>query len=262
MGHLFGPSSLEAEDNILRLDRTLARLLASIDERVGLDRTLVVLSADHGGPEVPGALTELGLEADYVDPKSWDTTPGIEALKQRFGIGRELITAYYHPYIYLDRELIRAKGLDQGEVEQAVAEELMQLDGVALAVSSTALRRGNLPDTWMIRAVLNNYSVKRSGDIYVVHEPHRFVNDFDGLVVASHHGSPWRYDTFVPIVFAGSGLSPRTIYREVSPADIAPTLAAVVGAKAPTGAEGGPLIEVLEGRVRETKTKTKMKTKR
>ena len=54
VGHLFGPSSLEAEDNILRLDRTLAKLFSAVDKKVGLKNTLIVLSADHGGPEAPG----------------------------------------------------------------------------------------------------------------------------------------------------------------------------------------------------------------
>ncbi|MEJ2137797.1 MAG: alkaline phosphatase family protein, partial [Desulfofustis sp.] len=66
--HLFGPSSLESEDNMLRLDRTLADLFAYVDEKVGLKNTLIVLSADHGTPEVPGYLNEFGIRAGYVDP--------------------------------------------------------------------------------------------------------------------------------------------------------------------------------------------------
>jgi len=246
VGHIFGPSSLEAEDNLLRLDRTIARLLAALDEKVGLDSTVVVLSADHGGPEAPGALTELGLRTSYVEPDTWDRTPAIEALKKRFGVGEELIDQYFHPYVYLNREFIAAEGLDQAEVESAVAEVLTDFDGVALAVSSTALRRGNLPETPILRSVLNNFNPKRSGDIYVVFEPHRFINDFDGLTVACTHGSPWSYDTFVPVMVAAPGVSPRTVYRRISPLDIAPTLAALVGAKPPSGAEGGLLLEVLE----------------
>ena len=61
VGHLFGASSLEAEDNIARLDRTLADLLAHVDKRIGLQHVLVVLSADHGQPDVPGYLNELGI---------------------------------------------------------------------------------------------------------------------------------------------------------------------------------------------------------
>ena len=57
-----------------------------------------------------------------------------------------------------------------------------------------------------MRSILRNFHPKRSGDIYLVFEPYVFINDFDGLTVASTHGSPWRYDTYVPVMFAGGGL--------------------------------------------------------
>lgn len=246
VGHLFGPSSLEMEDNLLRLDRTLADLFAFVDKRVGLKHTLIVLSSDHGGPEAPGSLNALGIPAQYVTPEQWDKAPAISALKQRFGIGQELIESYSHPYVYLNREVIREKGLDQAEVENAVVDELMKFDGVTLAISSTALREGNLPNTPLIQSVLRNFNPGRSGDIYVVFAPHCFINDFDGLTVACTHGSPWRYDTFVPVVFAGGDLTARRIYRAIEPLDIAPTLAALVGAKPPSGSRGVPLTEVLQ----------------
>ena len=246
VGHLFGASSLETEDNIARLDRTIADLLAYVDQRVGLANTLIVLSADHGQPEVPGHLHELGIEdAHYFDTHALDRTPAITALKTRFGVGEELIQSYSQPYVYLNRDLIREKGLDQGEVELAVAAELEKFDGVAAAVSSTALRTASLPDTLLMRSILRNFHPKRSGDIYLVFEPNVFINDFDGLVVSSTHGSPWRYDTFVPVMFAGAGLQPQAVSRPVTPYDIAPTLAGYLGIKPPSAAIGSPLPEVL-----------------
>ncbi len=246
VGHLFGASSLETEDNIARLDRTLADLFSFIDKEVGLKNTLIVLSADHGQPEVPGHLHERGIDkAHYFDTKTLDKTPAIMALKKQFGIGEELIEAFFQPYLYLNHDLIRDKRLDQAEVEKAVAEELMKFDGVAYAVSSTALRTDNLPNTLMTRSILHNFHPKRSGDIYLVFEPNVFINDFDGLIVASTHGSPWRYDTFVPVIFAGAGLPAVTVGRTVTPYDIAPTLAAYLGVKPPSGAIGMPLQEVL-----------------
>jgi arylsulfatase A-like enzyme len=246
VGHVFGPSSLESEDNILRLDRTLADLFSYVDERVGLDNTLIVLSADHGAPEAPGYLNELGfVEADYIYPKAFEKAGAIEALKKRFGIGEELITTYFHPYLYLNRKVIAEMGLDQAEVELAVAEELTRFDGVALAVSSSALGDGRVPDTPLIRSILRNYNPSRSGDIYVVFDPNRFINDFGGLTVASTHGSPWRYDTYVPIIFAGMGIPAQRIDRLVHTVDVAPTLSLMVGAKPPTGAFDGPLEEVI-----------------
>jgi predicted AlkP superfamily pyrophosphatase or phosphodiesterase len=246
VGHLFGASSLESEDNLARLDRTLAELFSYVDDKVGLENTLIVLSADHGQPEVPGRLHELGIAGShYFDTDALDKAPAIAALKKQFGIAEELIEAYHQPYVYLNRDLIGEKGLDQAEVERAVAEELVKFDGVAAAVSSTALRTASLPDTLLLRAILRNFHPKRSGDIYVVFEPNVFINDFDGLTVASTHGSPWRYDTFVPVIFAGAGLKAGTVSRPVTPYDVAPTLADYLGVKPPSGSIGNPLAEVL-----------------
>jgi hypothetical protein len=246
VGHLFGASSLETEDNLAQLDRTLADLLKSVDRNVGLDKTLIVLSADHGQPEVPGHLHERGIpDAAYFDTKALDRAPAIAALKQRFGLGEELIEVFYAPYVYLNQRLIREKGLDQAEVEAAVAVELQKFEGVAAAVSSTALRTGAQPDTLLMRSILRNFHPNRSGDLYLVFDPNVFINDFDGLIVASSHGSPWRYDTFVPVIFAGPGVPRGTVSRPVTPYDIAPTLATLLGVKPPSAAVGEPLPEIL-----------------
>jgi predicted AlkP superfamily pyrophosphatase or phosphodiesterase len=246
VGHVFGPSSLEAEDNILRLDRTLADLLAYVDDTVGLNRTLIVLSADHGGPDTPGYLNSLGIPAGYIDPDTWDRNSAIERIKSRFGIEGALIGAYDHPYLYFSSEVKGSNKIDQAALEAAVVDELMKFPGVALAVSSAALRTGNLPDNELYRSVIHNFHPKRSGDVFIVFEPNWFINDFDGLTVASTHGSPWNYDTFVPIIFAGARLKPQRVDRQVYTVDIAATLAAILGIKAPSGSVGQPLVEAIQ----------------
>ena len=244
VGHVFGPSSLEAEDNILQLDRTLAELLAFVDEHVGLDNTLIVLSADHGGPDAPGYLNSLNIPAGYVDPDSWEKAAAIDRIKKKFKIKGDLIETYAHPYVYFSAAVKNDPRIDQQALENAVIEELSKFTGVSLAVSSSALRRGNLPDTFLHNAVVNNFNSKRSGEIFIVFEPNWFINDFDGLVVASTHGSPWKYDTYVPIVFAGAGLRPQVVDRPVRTVDIATTLATFLKIKSPSGAVGDPLTEV------------------
>jgi hypothetical protein len=96
-----------------------------------------------------------------------------------------------------------------------------------------------------MRTVQNNFHPRRSGDIHVVFDPAVFINDFDGLMVPSTHGSPWHYDRFVPVIFAGAKLTARRVSRAVTPYDIAPTLAAWLGTKPPSGATGQPLGEAL-----------------
>jgi hypothetical protein len=85
-------------------------------------------------------------------------------------------------------------------------EELMKLDGVALAVparlSAPGICRYSSPPV-----AVRNFNPQRSGDIFVVFQLHCFINDFDGLIVAVTHGSPWSYDIFVPVVFAGGKLT-------------------------------------------------------
>ena len=251
IGHFFGPSSLEAEDNLLRLDRTLADLFAFVDEEVGLENTLIVLSADHGAPEAPGYLSSIGIPTGYVSPDTWDKESAIARLKERFGIDGELLEGYHHPYVYLSSDVLDNPEIDLAELEAAVAEELTAFSDVAYAIPSTAIKRGAAPENALIRAVRNNYNTARSGNVYVIFKPGTFINDFDGLSAAVTHGSPWRYDTYVPVIFAGYGLEPQTAKRRIHTVDVAITLSNVVGALPPSGAAGDVLIEVVEGRAKE-----------
>jgi len=245
VGHFFGPSSLESEDNILRLDRTLADLFAFVDQEIGLENTLIVLSADHGGPEAPGYLATLGIPTGYVTPDDWDTAPAVERIKNSFGITGKLVEGYDHPYLYIATDVLNDPAIDTAKLEAAIAAELLAFEGVSYAIPSTALELGTVPDNLLTRAILNNYNAARSGNIYLVFHPGWFINNLDGLSVAVVHGSPWRYDTFVPIIFAGNGLTPQTVSRRVHTVDVALTLATVVGAKPPSGASGDVLHEVL-----------------
>lgn len=245
IGHTFGPASLESEDNLLRLDKTLSDLLAFVDQQVGLDHTLIVLSADHGAAEAPAQLNEFGINAQVFEPDELDKEEAIDTLKAKYGIAGELISSFEHPYAYLNHDTLREHELDADEVSRTIASVLTTFDGVAYAVPSIDLIEGKMPDTRLYRQILRNFNPKRSGDIYIVLEPQWFVADFDGLTVTSTHGSPWRYDTFVPVIFAGNGLTSKTVFREVQTVDIALTLAKYLRIKAPSGATGAPLIEVL-----------------
>ena len=245
INHIFGPASLEQEDNMLRLDRTLADLFKFVDENVGLKNTLIVLSADHGVPEAPEYMAEKGMAVDRLVPSKFDVEPGIATLKKRFGIGKELIKMYDHPYIYLDHQLIIEKGLDLGEVERAVANEMMKFKGIAVAISSEDMKNGRLPESPVIEQIRRNFHPKRSGNVYVLQEPYWFLYTNESLPLCTMHGSPWRYDTYVPIIFAGKNIKSARVSRLVHPVDIASTLAVYARTKLPSGAVGNPLAEVM-----------------
>jgi len=132
----------------------------------------------------------------------------------------------------------------RGDMPAVVLDRLAP-GGIGYAIPSTDLVTGRVPDAAPIaRQVLRNFSPKRSGDIYIIYEPHWSVTGTGDVAIVSH-GSPWRYDTFVPIVFAGNGLPAQRISRPVETVDIAATLAAYLGIKPPSGSVGKPLLEVL-----------------
>jgi len=195
---------------------------------------------------VPAYLSTLGMKTEVVAPKTWDKTPSMQALKKKFGMDKALIKSYFHPYIYLDRDLIERRKLSLEQVQKAVAMEVAKFDGVALAVTSSDIEQGNTPQDYRHTLVGNNHSKNRSGDVYIVLEAHRFVADMEGLSVAATHGSPWGYDTFVPLIFAGFNIDDEVVYDRVSTTDIAVTLSAKLGIKAPSGAQGKILKEVLD----------------
>lgn len=239
VNHFFGPSSLENEEVVRRLDGTLAALFRFIDATVGLDHTLVVLSADHGMADMPEYMTELGYAAGRLVPA--EIVAVANQAGTRLGID-ELVRFFYRPYLYLNEDKIAAAKLDPAFVGQAIADALTGVDGIHLAVSTKGLATGK--GSPLREQVRRNQHVTRSGDIYIIQEPYWFL--FDEGPIAGMHGSPWRYDTHVPIIFSGPGIRAQRVDRLVHPVDVAPTIAAYLGMTPPAAAQGTPLKEVLK----------------
>jgi predicted AlkP superfamily pyrophosphatase or phosphodiesterase len=239
VNHFFGPSSLENEDVVLQLDRTLADLFAFIDGKVGLEHTLIVLSADHGMAEMPEYMGELGYGAGRLSPDKIIDAAN-EAGQEAFGIDG-IVRFFFRPYLYLDDEKISAAEVDMDEAERAVASALTTVNGVAVAAARSGMSTPQ--PTPVLERIRRNTHESRSGDIYVAQEPYWFL--FEKGPIAVMHGSPWRYDTHVPVIFAGPSIGAQRINRLVHPVDVAPTLAAFLGMTPPSSASGSPLQEVL-----------------
>ena len=252
VGHLFGPSSLETEDNILRLDRVLSELFQFVNNKIGLDKTLIVLSADHGASEAPEYMAEHGMETGRF-PLDWfkKGSPLSDALKKRFGRD-DLVAVHSHPYLYLDLDAIESTKLDIEEVERFVAGEMMKVEGIAYVMTRSDLLAGRITESPIQNQIRRSFHPVRSGNIHMVPEHYWFLHSTEeaekmGIEkIAAIHGSPWTYDTYVPIFFAGNGVSAQTVSRPVGPQDIAATIAAYLKIKPPSGSVGVPLIEVLK----------------
>lgn len=254
VGHAFGTFSLEYEDQVRQVDRIIGELLDLIDDRIGLSRTLVVLTSDHGADDIPEYQLHQGFDAGRHYPLEFTRRANV-ALKTHFGINDDLIMAFWNPSVYLNPDTMEKHGLDYPEVERALAAILREENGFAYAVTRTDLESGNLPDTPLMQKLQRAFHPQRSGNVLVVQNPFWYLYP-NAEEFAAMHGSPYAYDTHVPIIAAGPGI-PRGLIvdRPVAVSSIAPTLTTYVGARLPSGADHPPLIELVSGQQRAADTR-------
>jgi predicted AlkP superfamily pyrophosphatase or phosphodiesterase len=227
-GHYYGPDSQEVVDTFVRLDRVVADLLNYLDRRVGLANTIVAVSGDHGVAPVPEHMQLLGFDASRISGRKITDTVST-ALKQRFGDGKWVL-GFVSEQIYLDHKLIAERKLDVREVEQAAGQAALNVPGVVDFFTRTQIVEGRMPGGAVARRVVNGFNRSRSGDVCLVVKPFSFVAEGN---LATTHGSPYNYDTHVPIILFGVGVRPGRYYTECAPTDIAPTLAALLGIEPP-----------------------------
>lgn len=245
VGHDYGPDSLEYADTLVRLDRTLGELLDAVDRAVGLERTLVVLSADHGvapAPEVDAARGGPGRRAGATEVLC---VQGLEAaLDERFGPpgpGRR----WLRPGPFFDPEALAERGVERGEAEAAAREVLEACPGVARVWTRSELAAARLPDEPMALFFAHSFHPERSPDLLF-----QLEEGFLPLTPprATTHGSPYPYDTHVPWLIRGAGIPPGEIAGRVATADVAPTAAALVGIPPPAGLDGVDRSDAVRGR--------------
>lgn len=241
IGHIFGPSSVEAQDNLLRLDKTLANLFKFIDKNIGLENTLIVLSSDHGAPEIPEHFHKAHIDSKHVYIKNLATN---KDKLQKAGIDQNLIESFVLPNLYLNHEEIKKRDLVLEDVKQEIASKLLRLEGIGAAIVNTNLKNNTIPKIFLTEAARRNYNEKRSGDILLINTMNYIMNS-QKKSVACNHGSPWKYDTFVPVIFAGYKIKAKNIHREIEPNQIVPTLSRIVGAKLPSHTTKEALQEVI-----------------
>jgi predicted AlkP superfamily pyrophosphatase or phosphodiesterase len=242
IGHSFGPYSREREDNILRLDKTLASFFKYLDERIGLDNVLITLSADHGADGRPKKKDGSGYIGDIVTPNTIKDVAN-EATKKAYG--KALAKTFYPPYLYMNEDEIKAANLDLLEVERLVAKAISKIEGIGVAIAREDVLSGNFDRTdELMGRVANAVHKDRSCQIVIFQAPYYEIISRRGLFTASH-GSPWKYDTHVPVMFAGKDIQAQRIDRPVGPEHIAPTLAALLDIEAPNMADKPALKEVV-----------------
>lgn len=244
VGHTFGPMSREVVDMTARTDRQLGAFLRWLDQRV--PGYVAVLTADHGASPMPEYMARLGVDAHRI--KKADLKAAVEKeLTARYGEAKWVV-ALEDPSLYLDEKVIAEKKLDRAEVENVAAAALKKVPGIAGCFTRTQLMKGENGGTAIGKAYQVAFHPERSGDVILNTKPYSFWGKYAEKDYGDSHGSPYGYDTHVPLAFLGAGVRAGVVNENVSMADLAPTLATLVGVNAPPCAEGKVLEKVLEGK--------------
>jgi predicted AlkP superfamily pyrophosphatase or phosphodiesterase len=244
VAHQFGPRSWEVQDELARLDRDLSELFAMLDKSVGRGNYVAVLTADHGGAPAPEDLLEASGDAGRLH------IPAVAAAI------RNALAGLHYPEIALaavnDASVYFAPGVyeklsaDRVSLD-AVIEAIEKVPGVERVYRSKDVQRRPATEDALRRAEALSYREGRSGDLILVPKPYWIWDSgTEGHPPrsATTHGSPYYYDQRVPLLWMGTGIRPGSYFGAVSPADIAPTLAALCGITlAPR--DGRVLAEVL-----------------
>jgi predicted AlkP superfamily pyrophosphatase or phosphodiesterase len=240
-GHTYGPDSREVLDTYVRLDRVIADLLGYIDRRVGLHNTLIAMTGDHGVAPVPERMRALGFDADRISGRGLVEAVN-KALEARFG-GEKWVVGFVNDQLYLDLKLMAERKVDRAEAERAAGEAALTVPGILNFFTRSQIVEGRMPVGALSRRVMNGFNRLRSGDVWIVTKPFSFVIEGN---LATTHGSPYHYDTHVPVLFFGAGVRPGRYHVACSPSDIAPTLAAILGVEPPSNMTGRPLVEAIK----------------
>lgn len=236
VGHVYGPRSHEVQDTLARLDRLLGTLIGVLDRTVGREHFVLALSADHGVAMIPeqvepatnaGRFTVLSVGA-----------PIHRALVSEFGPGHYIEAMSGNDVYFMPGVLNRIRS--SPAAIKAVEAAATGARGVARVLWASDLAATTPTDDPLIARARKSYKAGRSGDLTFVVKPNWML-----AATGTTHGSPYDYDTHVPVAFMGAGVAPGRYPSAATPADVAPTLASMVGITLPH-ADGRPLREALK----------------
>jgi len=229
VGHAFGPRSREIQDILIRLDKDVGNLLTHLDKAVGRGNYVVALSADHGVVPVPEDMQTTGVDAGLLRlPELQDK---IEKALAPLNYPKPAIASvngsdiYFVPGIY-------DKLLHDHAAIQTVIDAGLSQPGVAAVYRADELMNRPATQSLTLRAFALSYFPGRSGDLFIAPKPYCLMDSTPPGKARSYgtgHGVPYNYDQHVPVLLMGFGIQPGEYFQSITPADIAPTLAALCG---------------------------------
>lgn len=240
VGHKFGPYSHEAQDTMLRLDLQLGQLFSYIDQKIGLSNVVMTLTGDHGVAPAPEFAKAQGIDGQRLNETEFMNELK-EHLAEEFGPGKYFgSTKLFSGHVFLNHATLKKKGLKLEEVTAVIRDFALASGKFQACFSREQILDGRAAGP-LGQIVYNGYNAERGGDLVLLAKPYWLPGSGKGTT----HGSPYAYDTHVPILFFGTPFKPGVYADDVSVVDIVPTLCAAMQMGEPAGCSGKPFVKIL-----------------
>lgn len=232
--------SREIQDIYCLLDQDIAELLQLVDQKVGLNNTLVVFTGTGYFQSVEEYPESLSLRKSSFYPKRCIALLNMY-LMNLYGQQSAWVTGYYNHQIYLNRKAIEGAGLSLAEVQSKAAEFVQEFSGIQHVVTDRSLIYGDWNDnTAKFRRGTHH---RNRGDLLIELQP-GWAIDFETQneqpVIIRNNA------VITPLIFLGNGIKPQHIYREVKATEVAPSITHVLRIRPPNAAESLPLHELTQ----------------
>ncbi|MEO0440926.1 MAG: alkaline phosphatase family protein [Pseudomonadota bacterium] len=250
IGHAFGTGGLEMCIQMAQLDRNIGLFFDHLDA-AAIDY-MVVLTADHGGHDLPERLRLQGIaDAERIDPNLNAKFVG----KQVKDILKDGSDAQYlyadSPFgdYYVSLDLPSEKRADVKKIAMMMFAEHPQVEAVFDhdMLSTMPMPDGPVEEWTMAERTRASFHPERSGDFIVLLKKAVTPIASGGPGYVATHGSPWDYDRQVPILFWHKDLAHFEQPLSVKTVDIAPTLAALIGLEIPEDEIDGQCLDIDAG---------------
>lgn len=228
IGHHFGPNSLEVLNYYETLDEYIGSFISFLDSTVGKDEYLIVLTADHGVAAMPELLIEKGIDAYRIpyDQLSKDVKVIDSLLQVQFGLEESTILKAGHHGVEPNFDYLVEQGIDSLSYTNELIKQLKTLDYIREGYSFFDYADKNC-DKVFIDQMRNSHKLEYEYFVKILGKENYLVSMRS---CGTTHGSPYSYDTHVPIVFYNSSIKPNLNNEKVATVDIVPTLLSLLGA--------------------------------
>ncbi len=236
VGEKYGTQSMETEDCFYRMDKEIASILEYISSQFKPEDVLVVLSSDHGAVD---QLSETSRNPSGIFNSHQFSILMNGFIGAKIGGDKKWVLDFMNNQVYLDRAELYRKGHSIEDVQNLIAEFAIQFKGVSRGITGSSLTKDYFTGGIMGKAQ-NSFFERTSGDVTLCLLPGWAA----GNGKLSDSGSPYNYDTHVPLMFWGGGIKNQKVMRTVDLCDVAPTISSLIGIAPPLAATGGTIIEL------------------